>query len=182
MGVVFAFVYLLLDLLFFCIFDFIQFCIDHKGQVSRGNCCTTFCDRVSILVYVMFIDVPLLVLFALGMQWTQEYLFIACFFAVGISRVLTLGLSPIVTPMFSTYEDLPDKYKELRGKILELASRVKYRGARIVVKESNTNDLHSNAATPSSHIEVSRSLLEQHKGHEDEILGVLGNEFGHWHL
>ena len=31
MGVIFAFVYLLLDLLFFSIFDFIQFCIDHKG-------------------------------------------------------------------------------------------------------------------------------------------------------
>ena len=44
--------------------------------------------------------------------------------------------------MFSTYEDLPEKYKELRGKILELASRVKYRGARIVVTEGNVGDLH----------------------------------------
>ena len=67
MGVIFAFVYLLLDLLFFSIFDFIQFCIDHNGSVSQGNCCTTFCDRVSIMMYVMFIDVPLLALFALGM-------------------------------------------------------------------------------------------------------------------
>ena len=67
MGVVFALVYLLLELLFFCIFDFIQFCVDRSGQVSRGNCCTTFCDRVSIMMYEMFIDVPLLVLFALGM-------------------------------------------------------------------------------------------------------------------
>jgi len=62
--------------------------------------------------------------------------------------------------MFSTYEDLPEKYKELRGKILELASRVKYRGARIVVTEGNVGDFHSNAATPSSHIEISKSLLE----------------------
>ena len=117
MGAIFVFVYLLLDLLVYSLFDFIQFCIDKSGGVSQGNCCTVFYNRVSIIMYVMFVDVPLLVLFALGMQWTQEYLFIACFFATGIFRVGTLFLSPIITPLFTTYEDLPDEHKNLRGKI-----------------------------------------------------------------
>ena len=64
-------------------------------------------------------------------------------------------MSPILTPLFTTYEDLPEVHNELRVKILELASRVKYRGTRIVVKESNSVDLHSNVSTPSSHIEIS---------------------------
>ena len=160
----------------------LTFGIDKPRGFSKATCCSVLCERLLLLFSFMLIEVPILALFAFGMQWTHDYLFLVCFFMTGVIRLVILYLYPVVImPLFSSFEDLPEEHKELRGKIFELASRVKYRGRRIVVEESNVGDLHSNAATSSSQIEISRSLLEHHKGHEDEILAILGHEFGHWH-
>ena len=183
-AVVFALVYKILDHLVHMPFTyFVTFAIDKPRGFSDATCCSVFGERVSMLLSFMLLEVPLLVLFAFGMQWAQEYLFLVCFFVTGIARLILLYLYPVlVAPLLSGYEDLPDEHKDLRGKIFELASRIKYRGRRIVVGESNIGgDLYSNAAASSSHIEISKSLLERHKGHEDEILAILGHEFGHWY-
>ena len=49
-----------------------------------------------------------------------------------------------------------------------------------MVEESFDADLHSNASCSFDRIEIGSTLLDHHKGHDEEILSILAHEFGHW--
>ena len=49
-----------------------------------------------------------------------------------------------------------------------------------MLMENRGGDLHSNAVTTQKSIRLGDTLLEHHKGHNEEIIGIVAHELGHW--
>lgn len=49
-----------------------------------------------------------------------------------------------------------------------------------MLMENRGGDLHSNAMTTQHSIRLGDQLLKHHDGHDEEILGIVAHELGHW--
>jgi STE24 endopeptidase len=95
--------------------------------------------------------------------------------------IALLALQPLVfDPMFNRFEPLQDR--ELRAKLLDLASRAGIEGGRVYQvnksKQTTTMNAYVNGIGPTNRIVMWDTLLA--KMTHDEVLGVMGHEMGHY--
>ncbi|HEX2122323.1 MAG TPA: M48 family metallopeptidase [Thermoanaerobaculia bacterium] len=97
--------------------------------------------------------------------------------------LLMVVIQPIVLdPIFNKFEPL--KNERLRDDLLELASRAGIEGGRVYQvdksKQTKTMNAYVNGIGPTKRIVMWDTLLA--KMSEDEVLGVMGHEMGHYVL
>ena len=176
-GAIFAFTFKLVHVIFFTPMSLLE-----TLCVGRRSCCRWLGDRILILLSFVFIEIPTATCFLIALQWTQEYFFLVCFILTGFLRLAALLIFPHLASAFvAGGDEFPKEFDGLKSKIISLANRVKYRGRRILTFDCNETDLHANASALSLQMNISRQLLATHKESENEILGIIANELGHWH-
>lgn len=140
-------------------------------------------SRLMNVVQMSLYYVPLILF---GMVITinfQGYLALAFFFGSIVGKLYLLFVHPMLANRFERSQvEFPADKEELRKKIIELANEFDYPDPekKIMLTQSLSGDLHSNAGVNVSHIVLSKQLLEHHEGKDDEILAILAHEFGHW--
>lgn len=97
--------------------------------------------------------------------------------------LLMVVIQPVVLdPLFNRFEPL--KNAQLRGKLLELASRAGIEGGRVYQvdksKQTRTLNAYVNGIGPTKRIVMWDTLLAAMT--EDEVLAVMGHEMGHYVL
>lgn len=126
-----------------------------------------------------------LVLFGMGVCQLFQKNFLVLAIAVGtiFGKFFMLKLFPLLKNKFlEKNAEFPPEKKELKKKIIELATKLKYENAeqKIRLYRSSNGDLHSNASVDGSNINISFQLLEHHDKKDEEILAILTHELGHW--
>jgi Zn-dependent protease with chaperone function len=97
--------------------------------------------------------------------------------------LLMVVVQPLVLdPIFNDFQPL--KNQQLRGKLLDLASRAGIEGGRVYQvdksKQTKTLNAYVNGIGPTARIVMWDTLLA--KMDEDEVLAVMGHEMGHYVL
>jgi len=97
--------------------------------------------------------------------------------------LLTVVIQPVVLdPIFNDFQAL--KNAQLRGKLLDLASRAGIEGGRVYQvdksKQTKTLNAYVNGIGPTARIVMWDTLLAELT--EDEVLAVMGHEMGHYAL
>ncbi|KAJ3665459.1 hypothetical protein Zmor_000954 [Zophobas morio] len=116
-----------------------------------------------------------------------EYFFVWLWIVVcAICLVMYTIYPSLIAPLFDKYTPLPEG--ELRTKIENLASQLKFPLTQLYVVEGSKRSSHSNAYFygffKSKRIVLFDTLLAKDDGtgcNNDEILAVLSHELGHWH-
>lgn len=100
--------------------------------------------------------------------------------------LILINLIPnVIMPLFNNYKELEDG--PLRAKIVALANKLDFPLKKLFVVDASKRSSHSNAYyfgfCNNKRIVLFDTLLEQHKGEagEEEILGIVKHELGHWY-
>ncbi|CAH0553975.1 unnamed protein product [Brassicogethes aeneus] len=115
-----------------------------------------------------------------------DYFFVWLWAAVcTISLILMTVYPAVIAPMFDKYTPLPEG--ELRTQIEDLATQLKFPLTELYVVEGSKRSAHSNAYFygffKHKRIVLYDTLLKKEDGtgcDNDEILGILSHELGHW--
>jgi len=103
-------------------------------------------------------------------------------FLLGL-QLLAMAIFPLIASLFNKYEPLPEG--PLRAKIEALAARVGFPLRQLYVVDGSRRSAHSNAYMygfgRAKRIVLYDTLLEQAERDED-VVGVLAHELGHWKL
>lgn len=94
--------------------------------------------------------------------------------------LFTVYVTPKVSCLAVTYEDLPEENKELKTKILKEFKRVNYINDKVLLKRSRDGNLHSNASVLPNAVILGSKLLEHHNEEPDQIVAIAIHELGHW--
>jgi len=102
-----------------------------------------------------------------------------------IMAIVMMTIYPVlIAPLFNKYEPLPDG--PLRTKIEALAASLSFPLKKLFVVDGSTRSAHSNAYMygffKNKRIVLFDTLINQCKGHDEEIVAVLAHELGHWKL
>jgi STE24 endopeptidase len=137
-------------------------------------------DMLKGLAISAVIGVPVL----LGLFWfmdaTGPFWWVWAFAAMTAFQLVMSILAPLViAPMFNKFTPLPDG--PLKDRIVELASRLRFRTRGIFVVDSSKRSRHSNAYFTglgrAKRIVLFDTLVSSHT--EEEIVSVLAHEIGH---
>ena len=133
------------------------------------------------------LDLLILSAFAIIAVNTGWWMVLISFVLTGIVKCIIIWIYPVCCmPLFEasyTRLDEMEEHVEIYEKLKELAESKGYDAeGKIVYEESYDADLHSNAVCTSQNIAISKHLLEHHKDHPDEILGIMAHELGHWDM
>jgi len=109
------------------------------------------------------------------------WLFVWAFFL--IFSLFLMYISPyVIEPLFNKFTPISEEYKSLEEKITDLLAKVGIRVTRVFQMDASKRSKHTNAyftgIGKTKRIILYDTLLE--KMDEDEILGVLAHEAGHW--
>ena len=128
-----------------------------------------------------FLNAVPIVLFAASMLiLTKEYFFVACLGLTALVGIVQVWLYPLIcAPCLEKSVVFPEEFADLKGQIEKLCDEMGFNSHNIGVFESQGGDLHSNAYTTTRVIRISHTILEHHKGQNDEILAIIMHELGH---
>mmetsp|Transcript_24564 Transcript_24564/g.97008 ORF Transcript_24564/g.97008 Transcript_24564/m.97008 type:complete len:310 (-) Transcript_24564:84-1013(-) len=117
-------------------------------------------------------------------EWGGEFLWLYFWlFFVALTFFLQLIYPTVIAPLFNKFTPLEDG--KLKDGINSLADGMKFPLKKIYVIDGSKRSNHSNAylfGLFDKRIVLYDTLLEQNKGHDERILGVLCHELGHWAL
>ena len=89
---------------------------------------------------------PGILLVTLLFMWTGKYFFICCFGLTALFLFTADFLQQLLCGRCEeTASEMPEEYNELRGKIEDLCAKCDFANKEILLTESQTGDLHSNA-------------------------------------
>jgi len=114
----------------------------------------------------------------------QFYLYLFGFTAVTLLILMNL-IPNVIMPLFNDYKELEGGH--LKAKIVALATKLKFPLQKLFVVDASKRSSHSNAFyygfCNNKRIVLFDTLLTQHEGEagEEEILGIVKHELGHWH-
>jgi STE24 endopeptidase len=119
---------------------------------------------------------------------SDEYFFVWLWIVVCAICFIMYTIYPsLIAPLFDKYTPLPEG--ELRTRIENLASQLKFPLTQLYVVEGSKRSSHSNAyfygLFNSKRIVLFDTLLAKDDGtgcNNDEIVAVLSHELGHWHF
>ncbi|CAH9097118.1 unnamed protein product [Cuscuta europaea] len=141
-------------------------------------------DMIKSIILTIVIGPPIVAAIILIVQKGGPYLAIYLWGFMLVLSLVMMTLYPIlIAPLFNKFTPLPDG--ELRGKIEDLASSLKFPLKKLFVVDGSTRSSHSNAYMygffKNKRIVLYDTLIQQCNNDED-VVAVLAHELGHWKL
>uniref|UniRef100_A0A2P2M8T9 CAAX prenyl protease n=1 Tax=Rhizophora mucronata TaxID=61149 RepID=A0A2P2M8T9_RHIMU len=141
-------------------------------------------DLLKRICISIILGPPIVSAIILIVQKGGPYLAIYLWAFMFVLSLVMMTLYPIlIAPFFNKFTPLPDG--ELRTKIENLASILKFPLKKLFVVDGSTRSSHSNAYMygffKNKRIVLYDTLIQQCKN-DEEIVAVIGHELGHWKL
>eukprot|EP00591_Stephanopyxis_turris_P011302 CAMPEP_0195527818 /NCGR_PEP_ID=MMETSP0794_2-20130614/29740_1 /TAXON_ID=515487 /ORGANISM="Stephanopyxis turris, Strain CCMP 815" /LENGTH=496 /DNA_ID=CAMNT_0040658819 /DNA_START=220 /DNA_END=1710 /DNA_ORIENTATION=- len=159
------------------------FHIEKKHGFNKQTYSLFFSDKVKSLLLTCVLGLPFVALLLFIIQKGGENFYLYVWVFMFFFSVFMMTLVPVfIMPLFNKYEPLKDGV--LKERIFALAARLNYPLTKLFVMDGSKRSSHSNAFMfgfgKNKRIVIFDTLMTQ--VHDDEILGILGHELGHWKL
>jgi STE24 endopeptidase len=159
------------------------FRIEKKHGFNKQTIGLFFSDKIKSLLLSIVIGGPFTALLLKIIQYGGVYFYLYVWGFLFAFSVLMMTIYPVlIMPLFNKYEPLPEG--TLKESIYALADRLNYPLTKLFVMDGSKRSSHSNAFMfgfgRNKRIVLFDTLLQQVK--DQEILGILGHELGHWKL
>lgn len=159
------------------------FVLEEKFGFNKQTPRLFITDMIKTNVLTFVLAPPLLSGFLKIIQKTGDrFFFYLWAFAAAVQLFMMTVYPTVILPLFNKLSPLEDG--ELKTKVEELASSLKFPLSELFVIDGSKRSAHSNAyfyGLPwKKHIVIYDTLLE--KSETEEIVAVLGHELGHWKL
>ncbi|CAI9781542.1 unnamed protein product [Fraxinus pennsylvanica] len=163
---------------------FSTFVIEARHGFNKQTIWLFFRDMIKGIVLAMVIGPPIVAAIIVIVQKGGPYLAIYLWaFMLVLSLVMMTVYPILIAPLFNKFTPLPDG--ELRVKIENLASSLKFPLKKLFVIDGSTRSSHSNAYMygffNNKRIVLYDTLIQQCKK-DEEVVAVIAHELGHWKL
>ncbi|GAB2271745.1 CAAX prenyl protease 1 [Dionaea muscipula] len=160
------------------------FVIEARHGFNKQTVWLFFKDMLKSIVLSIVIGPPIVAAIIIIVQKGGPYLAIYLWgFMFALSIVMMTIYPILIAPLFNKFTPLPDG--ELREKIENLASSLKFPLKKLFVVDGSMRSSHSNAYMygffNNKRIVLYDTLIEQCKV-MDEVVAVIAHELGHWKL
>ncbi|KAL2536442.1 CAAX prenyl protease 1-like protein [Forsythia ovata] len=160
------------------------FVIESRHGFNKQTIWLFFRDMIKGIVLAIVIGPPIVAAIIVIVQKGGPYLAIYLWAFMLVLSLVMMTLYPIlIAPLFNKFTPLPDG--ELRVKIENLASSLKFPLKKLFVIDGSTRSNHSNAYMygffNNKRIVLYDTLIQQCKN-DKEVVAVIAHELGHWKL
>ncbi|XP_031114189.1 CAAX prenyl protease 1 homolog [Ipomoea triloba] len=160
------------------------FVIEARHGFNKQTIWLFFRDMIKSIIVAVVIGPPIVAAIILIVQKGGPYLAIYLWGFMFVLSLVMMTLYPIlIAPLFNKFTPLPEG--ELRAKIENLASSLKFPLKKLFVVDGSTRSSHSNAYMygffKNKRIVLYDTLIQQCKN-DEEVVAVLAHELGHWKL
>ncbi|XP_019190503.1 PREDICTED: CAAX prenyl protease 1 homolog [Ipomoea nil] len=160
------------------------FVIEARHGFNKQTMWLFFRDMIKGIILSVVIGPPIVAAIILIVQKGGPYLAIYLWGFMFVLSLVMMTLYPIlIAPLFNKFTPLPEG--ELRAKIENLASSLKFPLKKLFVVDGSTRSSHSNAYMygffKNKRIVLYDTLIQQCKN-DEEVVAVLAHELGHWKL
>ncbi|KAL9141985.1 hypothetical protein ABFS82_14G140000 [Erythranthe guttata] len=160
------------------------FVIEARHGFNKQTVWLFFRDMIKGIALTIVIGPPILAAIIIIVQKGGPYLAIYLWaFMLIISLVMMTIYPVLIAPLFNKFTPLPEG--DLRSKIENLASSLKFPLKKLFVVDGSTRSSHSNAYMygffKNKRIVLYDTLIQQCKD-EEEVVAVIAHELGHWKL
>ncbi|XP_059634249.1 CAAX prenyl protease 1 homolog [Cornus florida] len=161
-----------------------SFVIESRHGFNKQTIWLFIRDIIKEIVLTIIIGPPIVAAVIVIVQNGGPYLAIYLWGLVFVLSLVMLTLYPIlIAPLFNKFTPLPDG--ELRLKIENLASSLKFPLTKLFVVDGSTRSSHSNAYMygffKNKRIVLYDTLIQQSKN-DEEVVAIIAHELGHWKL
>mmetsp|Transcript_11361 Transcript_11361/g.13003 ORF Transcript_11361/g.13003 Transcript_11361/m.13003 type:complete len:517 (+) Transcript_11361:180-1730(+) len=159
------------------------FRIEKKHGFNKMTVGLFFADKVKSTLLSIVIGGPFVAILLTIIKMGGPFFFIYVWAFMFVFSLFMMTVYPVfIMPLFNKYEKLDDG--DLKTRIYALADRLKYPLTNLFVMDGSKRSSHSNAFMfgfgKNKRIVLFDTLLTQVQ--DNEILGILGHELGHWKL
>ncbi|PSS26311.1 CAAX prenyl protease [Actinidia chinensis var. chinensis] len=160
------------------------FVIEARHGFNKQTIWLFFRDMIKGILLSIVIGPPIVAAIIVIVQKGGPHLAIYLWGFMLVLSLVMMTLYPIlIAPLFNKFTPLPEG--ELRLKIENLASSLKFPLKKLFVVDGSTRSSHSNAYMygffKNKRIVLYDTLIQQCKN-EEEVVAVLAHELGHWKL
>jgi STE24 endopeptidase len=158
-----------------------QFRLEERFGFNTTTQKTWWVDRLKGLLLGLVLGYPLLVLMLKLVEWTSSHWWLWAWGAMMAFQLIMAVLAPVlILPLFNKFTPLPEG--SLRGRLLGLAERTRFKASSIQVMDGSKRSRHSNAFFTGfgrfRKIVLFDTLISQLA--EVELEAVLAHEIGHF--
>ncbi|XP_009628878.1 CAAX prenyl protease 1 homolog [Nicotiana tabacum] len=160
------------------------FVIESRHGFNKQTVWLFFRDMIKGIALAIVIGPPIVAAIIVIVQKGGPYLAIYLWGFMLVLSLVMMTLYPIlIAPLFNKFTPLPEG--ELRSKIENLASSLKFPLKKLFVVDGSTRSSHSNAYMygffKNKRIVLYDTLIQQCKN-DEEVVAVIAHELGHWKL
>ncbi|KVH97271.1 CAAX prenyl protease 1 [Cynara cardunculus var. scolymus] len=160
------------------------FVIEERHGFNKQTVWLFIRDMIKGMILAIIIGPPVVAAIILIVQKGGPYLAIYLWGFMFVLSLVMMTIYPVlIAPLFNKFTPLPDG--ELRTKIENLASSLKFPLKKLFVVDGSTRSSHSNAYMygffKNKRIVLYDTLIQQCKN-EEEVVAVIAHELGHWKL
>lgn len=160
------------------------FVIEARHGFNKQTVWLYFRDMIKGIALSIVIGPPIVAAIIVIVQKGGPYLAIYLWGFILILSLVMMTIYPVlIAPLFNKFTPLPQG--ELRLKIENLASSLKFPLKKLFVVDGSTRSSHSNAYMygffKNKRIVLYDTLIQQCKN-DEEIIAVIAHELGHWKL
>ncbi|KAG6434439.1 CAAX prenyl protease 1 homolog isoform X1 [Salvia hispanica] len=160
------------------------FVIEARHGFNKQTLLLFFRDMIKGIILAIVIGPPIVAAIITIVQKGGPYLAIYLWgFMLIVSLIMMTVYPVLIAPLFNKFTPLPEG--ELRTKIENLASSLKFPLKKLFVVDGSTRSSHSNAYMygffKNKRIVLYDTLIQQCKN-EEEVVAVIAHELGHWKL
>ncbi|KMT20419.1 hypothetical protein BVRB_1g004140 [Beta vulgaris subsp. vulgaris] len=160
------------------------FVIEARHGFNKQTILLFLKDMVKSIVLAIVIGPPIVSAIIFIVQKGGPYLAIYLWGFMFVLSIVMMTLYPVlIAPLFNKFTPLPEG--ELRTKIEELSSSLKFPLKKLFVVDGSTRSSHSNAYMygffNNKRIVLYDTLIQQCKN-DKEVVAVIAHELGHWKL
>ncbi|KAL6565953.1 CAAX prenyl protease 1 [Orobanche hederae] len=160
------------------------FVIEARHGFNKQTVWLFFRDMIKGIVLAVLIGPPIVAAIIFIVQKGGPYLAIYLWAFMLIVSLVMMTLYPVlIAPLFNKFTPLPEG--DLRAKIENLASSLKFPLKKLFVVDGSKRSSHSNAYMYGffkKRIVLYDTLIQQCKDDEEEVVAVIAHELGHWKL
>mmetsp|Transcript_5895 Transcript_5895/g.17717 ORF Transcript_5895/g.17717 Transcript_5895/m.17717 type:complete len:455 (+) Transcript_5895:137-1501(+) len=160
------------------------FVIEERYGLNRTTAIQFVKDMFLESFVTALIGIPLMIGVWYTVHWAGPMLWLFLWlFLVSVTFFLQLIYPSVIMPLFNKFSPL--EQGKLRDDINGLAAKLNFPLKKLFVMDGSKRSSHSNAffiGIIEKRIVLFDTLLEQTKGHEERVLGVICHELGHWYL
>ena len=170
-------------ILFFPLTIYGSFLLEHKFSLSRQKISDWFIDQIKagIIGFIIFVILVQAFYFIIR-SYAGSWWWIVSMFWIFFSLILAKLTPIIIIPLFFKYRPLSNE--QLRGRILDLARRMKIKILDVFEIDFSKKTLKANAAFvgmgKSKRIILADTLKDKYS--DDEIEVILAHEFAHYQM